>query len=169
MILFGLGLLALMTALGVYPLVWLVRLITRKPAAVPAPMSWSSPYNPQIEPDAMRRAKSTAWRLAPWLAILVNLLLIVFTVILIGIIVNMITQNDIRFLVGLPGSAAPLFIIPILTTILVLGMLGLALAAWVHGWGSVWGRLYFSLLCLSALLVHAVLGVWGMLTALISA
>ena len=170
MILYGLGLLFLVTALGVYPLVWLVRLITRKPAAVATEPLNASTYNPSVSEvqPAQARLKPAAWRWAPWLAVLVSLLLIAFTVVLIGIIANMIAQNDIRFLMGLPGSAAPLFILPVLTTLLVLVMLGLVLAAWLRGWGSVWGRLYFSLLCLSAVVVHGVLGVWGMLTALIT-
>lgn len=184
--LYFLALLFLLTALVVYPVVWIVRLLTRKPAPPAYPLqgnfeqvntpgvydmpeAYGAPAYPQAQPAPVRERPRGLYRLAPWASALVGILLLVFTVILIGILVQMITANDLRMLMGLPGTARPLFILPLLSALLALGMIVIAVTAWARGAGSVWGRLYFSLLTLAALACVAVLTYWGMTTAVFTA
>jgi pimeloyl-ACP methyl ester carboxylesterase len=172
-IIFFLGLLFLLTALLIYPVVWLIRLLTRTPER----SGWQA--QPAVEGDAFEgavNAPATArptrrpgfYRFAPWLAVLTGLLLVIFTAVFIGVLVNMVLANDWRVLLGLPGTARPLFILPLLAALLTLLMVIAAVMAWLHGAGSVWGRLYFSLLTLAAIASIVILGMWGMLTAVVA-
>ncbi len=180
MLLFGLGLLILLTALLVYPIAWLVRQFRRRstvdgvdalpqtglPGVQGTPETMSVPRTTTY--SAVRTGSPPAWRLAPWLAVLSGVLLTGFIVVVVTILVGMYNQNDLRILVGLPGSARPLFLIPLVVILFVIAMLLIALLSWARRWGAVWGRLYFSLLSLSAVLCLVILGVWGMLTAFIT-
>lgn len=181
-----LALLFLLTALVVYPVVWIVRLLTRKPAS-PAyppqgnfgqvntpgisdtPEALDAPGYSQAQPAPVRERPRGLYRLAPWISVLIGILLLTFTVLLIGILVQMISVNDLRMLMGVPGTARPLFILPLLAALLALAMIVIAVIAWARGAGSVWGRLYFSLLTLAALACVAVLTYWGMTTAVFTA
>jgi hypothetical protein len=96
------------------------------------------------------------------------LVLLGFTVILIGVVINMISANDTRLLLGLPGSARPLFVLPPLAAVLSLLMLLAALLAWARGSGSTWGRIYLTLISFAALVCVTVLALWGMLTGLLA-
>jgi hypothetical protein len=173
---FSLALFFLLTAMLVYPIVWIYRLIRGKqgPAApvthYPAagsvdPFDSSSSAAGPLRPAGPFRP--AGWKLAPWLAVLVGLLLLVFTVVLAAIILSMAMNNDVRFLVGVPGAARPLFILPPLAALLAAVMVVIGLNGWLRGWGSVWGRLYFSLLTAAALVCVALLTYWGMLTAIL--
>lgn len=175
-VIFIIGLLFLLTALLIYPIVWLARLLQGKPK--PAPVA--NPYDPMIgypmpaQPDertlgsAPRPArKPLLYRLAPWTAVAAALSLLVFIVVVIGVAFNLAMANDTTILIGLPGSTRPLFILPVLALIAVIAMFAGALAAWLKGAGSVWGRLYLTLLAFAGLACLAILGIWGMLSVLI--
>jgi pimeloyl-ACP methyl ester carboxylesterase len=170
--LFVLGLLFLLTALLIYPIMWLVRLFRRP--AVPAAYPGQTPYTAQYSgaedsalpaPSASVR-RPVLYKLAPWLAAIVGILLLAFIVPVVVTTVQLALANDSRILIGLPGSMRPLFVLPLIIAVLGLLMLIAAAAAWARRSGSVWGRLYFSLLTLSAWVCVIVLGMWGMLTAI---
>lgn len=176
LILFMLALLFLLTAVLVYPVVWLVRLFTRSSQPQPAqplPAEQGEPVfggypSPAPAPQAPPPPRPLTWRLAPWLPVLLGGMLAVFMAILITILFGMVMNNDLRILIGMPGSARPLFILPILAVLFTLAMLVIVITAWAKGWGSVWGKLYYTLLTLAAVTCLVVLGVWGMLTALVA-
>jgi pimeloyl-ACP methyl ester carboxylesterase len=161
---FALGLLFLLTALLVYPVVWLVRLF-RRPAtrSVPAYPAEEGTYQPAA-PAAVRCP--VLYRLAPWFAGLCGLLLFIFTMVIAVTTVRMALANDSRILLGLPGSMRPLFFVPVIIAVLALLMLIAAGLAWARRAGSGWGKVYLTLLTLAAWACVAILGTWGMLTAL---
>jgi hypothetical protein len=104
--------------------------------------------------------------LGRWLAVLAGGMLLVFVISVVGIAVQMTLSNDYRILFGLPGSARPLFVLPLLSLICVALMLLGAFQAWGRGAGSALGRVYFTLLTLAGIACVAVLGAWGAITAL---
>ncbi len=164
--LFAVVLFFLLTAWLVYPVVWLYRLLRGKPAPSALPVQPEMGYPAQTP---ARSNRPGSWKLAPWLAVLTGLSLLIFTVLLVVVLFGMVAANDVRYLIGVPGSARLLFILPLAAAFLTLGMLGLGLLAWLRGWGSVWGRLYFSFISLAALGCVVILAYWGMVTALFSA
>ncbi len=167
--LYLLALLFLFFSLVIYPLVWFIRLFNHKP---PRPETLVTGEEGVITGVNMASPGSRAsgyacpgfYRLAPWLAALTALLLLIFTAVFIGVVVSMASTNDIRILLGLPGAARPLFLLPLVVVGLVALMVAFALAAWIRRSGSLAGRFYFSLLTLAAFVCVFVLGSWGMLT-----
>jgi pimeloyl-ACP methyl ester carboxylesterase len=165
----------LLTALLLYPLVWLVRLLRGKPRQPVYPLPQAS-YAPGVYPttappladELEPRAQPLLYRFAPWTASLTALALLVFSIILVVVALNLALANDASILLGLPATWRPLFLLPALALVLILAMFGGALAAWARGSGSVWGRLYLTLLCFAGLGCLVILGVWGMLTAIIA-
>ncbi len=103
--------------------------------------------------------------LAPWISALTGIVLLVFVIVLVATAISMALANDSRIYFGLPGSARPLFLLPLLAALLALVMLVSAAAAWLRRAGSVWGRLYLTLLSFAAIACVAMLGVLRLLTA----
>ena len=64
---------------------------------------------------------------------------------------------------GVPLSIRVILVIPILTSILSLAFLALAVIAWVRGYWSFVGRLYYSLIALTTVLFVLFAGYWNML------
>ncbi len=175
LIVFGIALLILLTAILIYPLVWFIGLFRRKPQPVeddnyPISSPGAAMSYPAAPPPAgqVQQRRPAAWRLAPWLAVLTALILAAFTVLLVVVLFGLIANNNSRLLLGLPGTTRPLFILTILAAVAAVVMLVLGIASWLRRWGGAWGRLYFSLLTLSALACVIILGIWGMLTAVIA-
>jgi pimeloyl-ACP methyl ester carboxylesterase len=137
-----LGLLGQLSWVLIWPLAYLIRTIRGKPApqnSAPPVIAWSA------------RA----------LVMSVSSLSLLF----IGGIIGLIFSSDLStLLVGVPKTAAPLFVVPLLLLILVLGLISIAVILWIKGYGSAWGRLYYTLLTLAAMVLIAVLAQWGMLT-----
>lgn len=152
------GLLFLLTAVIIYPLVWLVRL-ARRPAPAPA-----MEYGSTAEPARLERP--FLYRLAPWLAGFTGPMLLAFIIVIYGVTMKLVLSNDNRILFGLPGSARPLFVLPVLAVIFIALMLAGALAAWARRAGSVWGRLYLSLLVLAGAACAVALFAFGLVQAL---
>ncbi len=166
----ALALLFLLTALLLYPLVWLVRVFRRSARPVPAPdyPSVGEAGSAVASPSTRSSGRSRGiYRLAPWLAGFAGLLLLVFIVAVAAITLQLGLANDSRLLIGLPGSTRPLFILPWAALALSVFMFFAAIVAWARQAGSAWGRLYFSLLTISTWVCLAILGIWGMLTALL--
>lgn len=166
LILFALSLFMVLTAFVVYPIAWVIGLMRGRPSYAG---SQAEPYSQlgQIQPVRPGNPPA-AWKLAPWLVILCGGMLFVFTVVLVMILVGMVTTNDVRFLIGLPGSARPLFVVPPLTAMISGMMLVLSLLSWLRGWGSVLSRIYYTLLALAALACILIMAWWGFLTAVIA-
>jgi pimeloyl-ACP methyl ester carboxylesterase len=166
-LIFFLALFFLLTALLVYPAVWLFRMVSGsnrpRPAAAQPDYAYQTP-----DLGGESAGSRGLYRFAPWLAALTGLALLVFTAVFLGVVINMIMENDWRLLLGLPGSARPLFLLPPAAAVLTLVMLLTALVAWMRGLGSVWGRLYFTLLTAAAGACVAILAVWGIVTALLA-
>lgn len=180
LLLYFLALLFLLTALVVYPIVWLVRLFSGQrpaPAAVPVQEpavpdaasydpNWKDLRNDAANASDVRRPG--LYRFAPWLAVLTALLLLAFTILLVAVLVNLSLTFDYRILLGLPGSARPIFVLPVLAGLLTLVMLAAVVIGWSRRAGSAAGRIYFTLLSLAAVVCLAVLGIWGMLTGIVA-
>jgi pimeloyl-ACP methyl ester carboxylesterase len=168
--LYLLSLLFMLSALLVYPVNWLVGLL-RKPNAAQAvqsaqPGSEYSQTGVQVLSPASPAKKPFLYRFAPWSSVLAALTLLVFTAAIIGIIVSLVSKNDIQMLLGMPGSSRGLFLLPVIAGVLVTLMLLGALYAWINRAGSVWGKLYLSLLTIAGIVCLGVLASWGMLFAL---
>ena len=170
LLVYGLALLLLLTALVVYPLVWLVRLMRKpSPAVVPA----ATPgYAGEFDPVAALRPvdvpKPALYRFAPWISWFNAAALLLFTAIVAGVLFSLIAANDLRWLVGLPGSTRPAFVLPPLALLLTLLMLVGVLVAWMRRAGSVWGRIYLTLITLAAIVCLIILGLWGMLSGILA-
>lgn len=160
--LFVLALLFLLTALLVYPIVWLVRLLRTPSRPVPAA---AIPSEGLPAPEAPPARRPLLYRLAPWIAALTGIALLVFIIILVWTAFSMALANDSRLYFGLPGSARPLFLLPLLAAVLAVLMLAAAVVAWLRRAGSAWGRSYLTLLSLAAITCVVMLGVLRLLTA----
>jgi hypothetical protein len=169
-ILYALGVLFLLSALLVYPIVWLVRKLSGpKPASasvVPSATASDGTFFPLESASSVPARKPLLYRLGPWIAAITGIMLAVFIAVVFAVALQMALANDNRVLFGLPGSARPLFVLPLLALIAAVLMLAAAVVAWARRAGSIWGRLYFSLLALSALVAVAVLFYLGAVQAL---
>ena len=134
-----LSLLLLLSFVVIWPLGWIIRLARGQPA----------------------ERRSLAW-IARGAAVLAGLLSLVFVVGVTVALFRTENENSILLFLGLPGAYAPLFVLPIVIVLLVLGMLIFAVLAWRRSFWSVWGRLYYTLLTLSGLSVAGVLLWWGL-------
>lgn len=174
-ILYLLGLLFLLSALLVYPVVGLFRLVKGqpKPAAYAYPQPEVIRADPGMgiagmaQPGSPKSAaqKPLLYRLGPWAAWIEAAVLLIFTVVLVVVTFKLAMANDVRILLGLPGSSRLLFLLPPIALLLTICLFLGAIAAWIRRAGSVWGRLYLTLLTISAVICVGILAVWGMLGA----
>lgn len=125
----------------VWPGVWLIRKIFKRPSRAQQP------------------AGLIRWG-GPLLVMAVSGLGILFVFGLIGLVMS--TDLSTLF-VGVPKVAALLFLIPPLLLLLTLAMLAVAVMVWIRGAWSLWRRVYYNLLTLAAMLLVSVLAQWGML------
>jgi pimeloyl-ACP methyl ester carboxylesterase len=143
LILFGTGLLLLLSVLLIWPIIWLVQRQRQR----------------ETEPPPL------LLRVAPWIAALNGMLLTIFPITLVALIIRLGIDDSTILLLGIPASWAPLFIVPLICTLLTLAMLAGTAQAWLGGFWSIWKRSYFTLLTLAAVLCVFLLGVWGMVGA----
>lgn len=165
LLLYLLALVFFFTALLVYPVSWLVGLAKRKPKPIASSYPQLSMDAVEMGPPAGPAPKPFLYRIGPWAAFLTAGAMMLFTGILIAIIFNLALSNDVSILLGLPGSTRPLFLLPLLALVLTLIMFFGAIAGWARRSGSVWARLYLTLLSFAALVCIGILFVWGMLVA----
>lgn len=162
--LFALALLFLLSALLVYPIVWVVRLMRGPSTPAAAAAVPSADGGLPVAPAAPVR-RPLLYRLAPWISALAGIALLVFVIVLVATAISMALANDSRIYFGLPGTARPLFLLPLLALLLALVMLVAAGVAWVRRAGSVWGRVYLTLLSFAAITCVITLAVLRLLTA----
>jgi pimeloyl-ACP methyl ester carboxylesterase len=120
--------LVLLTAWLVFPISWLVRVV-RSQAGRPTPFHA---------------------HLAPWLAMLIGLLVLLFGIALIVVTVNLVQDNDILILMGVPAQYRWIFVFPLLASLLTLVLVVQVIAGWAGSYWSVRRKVYLSILALSA-------------------
>ncbi|MBN1136001.1 MAG: serine hydrolase [Anaerolineae bacterium] len=98
-----------------------------------------------------------AWRRSRWLAGAASGLNLVTLVAL------PLTVFSGQLFYGVPLLVTGLLVIPLVTTVLAIGMVGAAILAWKNSYGSVLGRLHYSLVTLAALTFIAWTAYWNLL------
>jgi pimeloyl-ACP methyl ester carboxylesterase len=137
---FGLGLLALLSAFLMLPLVWLVRkLANRASGPLPALAKW-----------------------APWLILLNGIVLALFFAAMAGYAIGSSGDGDVTFLFGMPASMRLWFVLPVLSIVLTVLIFAGVIAGWRSGWGWV-RRILYPLYGVAGVVCLVVLGAWGML------
>jgi len=109
-------------------------------------------------PEMIRFAKLPALMSAP--------VLLLFFSILIYVIFQMYQNNDNRLLYGIDGSARGWFVLPLIFLILTIFMMIANFQLWRHRFWSIWGRLYYTALSLTAIICVFILFRWEILIAL---
>jgi pimeloyl-ACP methyl ester carboxylesterase len=135
------GLLALLSAFAVLPLVWLLRkLMNRQNGPLPALAKW-----------------------APWLVLLNGIVLTLFFAMLAGFTLGASSDGDITFLFGLPASLRLWLLLPLISIVLTVLIFAGVVAGWRSGgWGWV-RRILYPLYGVAGVVCLVVLGAWGML------
>jgi hypothetical protein len=126
-----LGMLGVLSAFLVYPIVWLVKLLRRQQGG------W-------------RDTPTAGSPLAPLLAMGHGLLSVIFAGGLVVVVVRMVLANEMRIYFGVAVSWWPLFILPFVIVLLTLLMGVMCVHAWRDKRGSIWRRLYDTALTLAA-------------------
>lgn len=146
LLLFGVSLALLLSAILVWPVVWLLRLL-RASSASAETTSTSVPL---------------LARVARWSTLLNAVLLLAFFVGVFVVGVMMALDNDMTILFGIPTQWAGLFVCPIVSVLFTFVMLAGSIQSWRQGFWPLWERGYFALLTLAALICVGVLTSWGM-------
>jgi hypothetical protein len=102
------------------------------------------------------REPNPARRRALWVGWMVSGLNLVFLLVLL-----LSFGEELVF--GVPLSIRIILVIPIATSILSVVFLALAVIAWMRGYWSLAGRLYYSLIALTSVLFVLFAGYWNML------
>ncbi len=120
-----------------WPLHALVRRLRKRPSVQTGPLRW-----------------------ARWAAAGLGVLDVFFVVELLHIFTRI---DDWDFVYGVPPDVKALLWIPIVTTLLAVGVFGFALWAWEKRSWSVWGRIYYSVIAAAALLFIWFFNYWNLL------
>jgi pimeloyl-ACP methyl ester carboxylesterase len=145
--------LGLLSTLLLIPLVWLVKVFVPKPAPVAAPATLAS-YDPLDTPQPPLGTGPLSrffLRLAGLVAMLNSLLLPVYWIVLTVLFVQMSLDNNMMVVWGVPSVWRPLFLLPLLFLLLTVFMLGESFAGWRSPAWSIWRKVYYTLVTLSAL------------------
>ena len=142
LVVFGIGLLLLLSAWLVLPASWLLRkLMKRDTVALPR---WA--------------------KVMPWLVLLNAIVLTVFFAAIAAYALGAATENNLMFLFGAPASLWPWFLLPaisiVLSVVIVIGVV----AGWRGGWGWL-RRINRAAYAIAGVVCLVVLGAWGMLLA----
>ncbi len=139
----GSALLVLLSFWLIEPLGWLIRVVSR----------------------TARTATPLIGHLAPWVMVLLSIVLLGFLGGVVGVVLNLAVANDNRLLLGLPAAYRPLLLLPLVAVVLTLVLIGSSLFAWVAPYWSVLRRIYYLLLSAAAVIAVGALGALGFLTA----
>ncbi len=145
-ILFGLGMIGLLSAGLVFPVLWIFRLLQGKPG----------------------RETPALAHLSPWLPVLNAGTLLVFLAVLLVALFRMASANDTSYLFGMPAREGPLLLLPLFSLVLSLATILINTAGWFGRYWSVWRKIYAGLISFASLATLAVLFLWGFFTALIA-
>ncbi len=144
LLLFGGSILLLLSAILVWPVVWLLQLLRSSGK------------------DTTRTPVPILARAARWSTLLNAVLLLAFVVSIFVVGVMMALDNDMTILFGVPMQWSGLFVLPIVSVLFTLVMLAGSIQSWREGFWPLWERGYFALLTLAALICVGVLTSWGM-------
>jgi hypothetical protein len=139
--LFLLGLLVLLSFFVIWPLAYFIRRIRGTV--------------PKDQPPAVLARSAVA------LVVLMAGLSVFF---LAGLVALVFSSDLSTLLVGIPKISAPLFVIPPMLVLVTAAMVIIVPVLWIRGCWSVWRRVYYMLLTLSAVVLVGVLIKWEMLT-----
>jgi pimeloyl-ACP methyl ester carboxylesterase len=133
----GVCLLTLLSALAAWPLRWLTRRVRKLP-----------PTTPGLALAAL------------WIAGLAAVAAVGFLVVLVWTVLRTSRTAPLILAFGVPGSAAPLFLVPWLVLLLGIVAVTLAVAAWRHGWWNVTLRIHYTLVGAACLGFIGFLAYW---------
>jgi CubicO group peptidase (beta-lactamase class C family) len=102
------------------------------------------------------RAPDLLWGRARWVGWIVSALNLAF------LLVFLLSFGE-SMVYGVPLSVRVVLAVPLVTGLFSLPFLALAVAAWVRGSGSIVGRLYYTLIALSSVVLVLFAGYWNML------
>jgi hypothetical protein len=102
-------------------------------------------------------------RLAQALAGLLAVVTIGFSLIMRSVLRSLAATNPMVLRFGLPAGYEPLLIIPTVAALLTVVLLIFTVLAWMRGYWSVLGRLFFTLVTLAALVFTGLMVTWGLL------
>jgi len=100
---------------------------------------------------------------ARWAAGVVSLIAVAFVVALVWVIMNMIADNPIQMMFGVPSTAAPLFFVPWVLLAGGIVLLMLTGIAWKRKTWSTAKRVHYTLIAVSAVSFSAILINWGLI------
>jgi hypothetical protein len=122
----------------------------------------------EIRPATPPQIKRPSWRLriSSWLPVIASAVLSLFWLAFIVFLVIMITENDNRLFFGLAGETRPWFTLVMIFLLATLLMIISAILGWARQYGSIWRRLYYTLLTLAAVTITIVLAAWGIVTTM---
>lgn len=111
-----------------------------------------------------RPAKPSRWvQAAGWLAALVGGWNIVFLVALAVVVVTVAIEDETILVFGLPRWASPLLVMPYVSAALTLALLVLNVPVWRERYWKLFGRLYYGLIVLAALVFVWWMAMWRLL------
>jgi hypothetical protein len=102
------------------------------------------------------RESNPVWRRTVWEGWVISALNLLF------LLVVLLSFGE-ALVFGVPPLIRVILVIPIVTSILSLVTLALTVVVWVRGYGSLVGRLYYSLIALASVLFVLFAGYWNML------
>lgn len=142
--LIGLSLTALLSIYLIWPLAWIARLIlNRKPVNRPG-WSWA----------------------AAFLALALGGINLLFLAGMVALVFSVGFSNEILLLIGVPRVWGILFVLPLLALLPMIGMLVFAVKSWAGQNWSLWRRVYYSTITLSALVLTIGFMRWGVMSVL---
>jgi pimeloyl-ACP methyl ester carboxylesterase len=158
--------LVLLSGVVLFPLSWLLKRGKKPPGAAlanPAAMAGGAPAAAPLTADPA----GLLVNFAPWIALLTGLLPIAFAAVFIYFVGPLVLSGSGILLLGLPASLTWLFLIPLVNVVLALllvvaTLLGLTKPDW-----SGRRKAYFIVLSLAGLTLVVMLGLLGLLTALL--
>jgi pimeloyl-ACP methyl ester carboxylesterase len=110
-----------------------------------------------------RRADAGVERWARLGAGAAGLLALLFVVLLGWMVAQAIGENPFILMIGVPSSAAPLFLLPWLLLAGSLALVVAAISGWKRGWWTRWGRIHFTLVATATAAFTAVVFAWGLI------
>jgi len=179
-IILGLFLSFLLTAVLAIPLIWLIVWTRRRKqtrlaraaaaanAATGASLAEAPAYNMEAASLQPGPSSTLLSKLAGWLAFAAGPVLSLFLLGLTISLFKMAMDNNIMIFFGLPRTPLTLlmYTLPYLFALAAIGMIIASVHAWLKRHWTVWTRIYYTLLTISATACLLILLSWGVFTAI---
>lgn len=131
----------LLTPWLIWPILWIVRQVSRKPKS---PISGFE-------------------RFLKWLSLITGPVLLAFFIALSIVAVRLAFENNYVIFFGLPVKYRPLFALPLFAALITMTMFVGSIKIWFSRYGSLGERLYYTALVLASLVCLIILASWQML------